>query len=149
MSTEITIQNGPLEKAEPWSVQGAGAVLCFEGIIRPFEAGQPIAGLTYETYDPMTEQELKRLAEEAIERFGLLALKVEHSRGMVLNFACSFRLRVASAHRKEALAAMDWFIDRMKQQVPIWKRPVWKETVSENTVCKETVAIEQSTEVTP
>jgi len=134
MSTHITIHGGPLATAEPWSVQGAGAVLCFEGVVRPLEADQPIAGLTYDTYDPMAEQELARLAGEAVERFGLLAVKVEHSRGFVGNFACSFRLRIASAHRKEALAAMDWFIDRMKQRVPIWKRPV---------------AIKQATEATP
>lgn len=134
MSIEVTIHNGPLEDAESWLVQGAGAVLCFEGLVRPLEANHPIAGLTYETYDPMAEQELKRLAEQAAEQFSLLAIKVEHSRGLVANFACSFRLRVASAHRKEALAAMDWFIDRMKQHVPIWKRPL---------------TIEQPTEVTP
>jgi len=133
MNTHIMIHDGPLDTAEPWSVQGAGAMLCFEGVVRPREADQPIAGLTYDTYDPMAEEELTRLAGEALEQFGLLAVRVEHSRGFVANFACSFRLRIASAHRKEALAAMDWFIDRMKQQVPIWKRPVAREQATEAT----------------
>ncbi len=123
MSVQVSIVEGPLPAEPPTRVEGAGAVLSFEGVVRPTEAEEPIAGLTYETYDPMAAQQLQRLGRAAVGRFGLLALSVEHSRGWVPNFACSFRLQVASAHRKEALAAMDWFIDRMKQDVPIWKRP--------------------------
>lgn len=133
MSIHVAIHDGPLGAAEPWPVRGAGAVLCFEGVVRPLEDAQPIAGLTYDIYDPMAEQELSRLAGQAMEQFGLLAVHVEHSRGFVANFACSFRLRIASAHRKEALAAMDWFIDRMKQQAPIWKRSVTLEQATEAT----------------
>jgi len=132
MNVDVTIHDGPLDHAEPWSVEGAGAALCFEGVVRPREADQPIAGLSYDTYDPMAEQELARLAGEAFEQFGLLAVKVEHSRGFVANFACSFRLRMASAHRKEALAAMDWYIDQMKQAVPIWKHAIPAEVSQES-----------------
>jgi len=131
MSIDVAIHDGPLPDAATWRLDGAGAVLCFEGVVRPVEADQPIAGLRYDTYDPMAERELARLASEAIEQFGVQAVAVEHSRGFVANFACSFRLRVASAHRKEALAAMDWFIERMKQRVPIWKRPVAIERATE------------------
>jgi len=118
------IHDGALPPAKPWQVAGAGAVICFEGVVRPHEADQPIAGLHYQSYDPMAQQELDRLAREAVDRFAVLAVRVEHSRGFVANGACSFRLRIASAHRKEGLAAMDAFIDQMKQVVPIWKRPV-------------------------
>lgn len=124
MNTSVQIYDGPLPDAAPWRVAGAGAVMCFEGVVRPTEADQPIAGLRYETYDPMAENELHRLASEALDRFDILTVRVEHSRGFVANHACSFRLRIASAHRKEGLAAMDWYIDQMKQTVPIWKHAV-------------------------
>ena len=124
MNVDVTIHDGPLPDAAAWCVDGAGAVICFEGVVRPTEAGQPIAGLRYETYDPMAENELNRLACEALDRFDILAVRVEHSRGIVVNYACSFRLRIASGHRKAGLAAMDWYIDQMKQCVPIWKHPL-------------------------
>jgi len=124
MSVCVRIHDGPLPTATPWAVDGAGALIGFEGVVRPSEAGRPIAGLRYETYDPMAEKELRRLAGEAMQRFDILAVRVEHSRGFVANHACSFRLRIASAHRKAGLAAMDWYIDRMKQAVPIWKHAV-------------------------
>lgn len=133
MSIDARIHDGPLPAAHAWPIDGAGAVLCFEGVVRPIEADQPIAGLRYQTYDPMAERELERLAGEALDRFDILAVRVEHSRGFVPNHGCSFRLRVASAHRKQGLAAMDWYIDRMKQVVPIWKRPVALEQAGEAT----------------
>lgn len=124
MNITAVIHDGPLANAPSWRVPGAGAVLCFEGMVRPSEGELAIAGLRYETYDPMAEHELRRLARQACDRFGLLGLLVQHSRGFVPNHRCSFRLQVASVHRKQGLAAMDWFIDRMKQVVPIWKRPI-------------------------
>jgi len=124
MNVDVTIHDGPLPDAATWRVDGAGAVICFEGVVRPTEADQPITGIRYETYDPMAEMQLQRLADEALDRFDILALRVEHSRGVVANRACSFRLRIASAHRKQGLAAMDWYIDQLKQVVPIWKHPL-------------------------
>jgi len=29
---------------------------------------------------------------------------------------------VSAAHRREAFAAAEWLLDRLKRQVPIWKR---------------------------
>ncbi len=124
----ITICNGPLEASAGQNATGesnlpggTGAAVCFEGIVRPMEAGTAITGLDYEVYDPMATQQIEALATELITTHGLLGVEVEHSRGHVPAGACSFRLRIFAAHRKEALAAMDEFIDRMKRDVPIWK----------------------------
>lgn len=102
----------------------AGAALTFEGIVRPIESGEPIIGLRYETYDPMAEQQLRALSEQTVEKFDLIGVQVWHSRGFVPCGACSFRLVIYAVHRQEALAAMDWFIDTLKRDVPIWKHPV-------------------------
>jgi molybdopterin synthase catalytic subunit len=106
---------------------GAGAVLCFHGVVRKTEQNRVIDGLDYVAYQPMADRTLQEVATEAIERFGILAVHVEHSRGYVAVGACSFRLIVAAAHRREAIDAMDWFIDRLKQVVPIWKEPVFSD----------------------
>lgn len=126
MNADVFIIDGSLAEPRVQALTAeAGAVLHFEGVVRPTEDDRVIAGLTYQTYDPMAERQLRQLAYQAIERFGLLAVAAEHSRGFVPAGGCSFRLRVAAAHRKAALAAMDWFIDQMKRDVPIWKSPVF------------------------
>lgn len=135
VNVQITIHDGPLPPLPPHTSprdgggggagqalpEGTGAAVIFEGIVRPLEAGSPIAALDYEVYQPMATQILEQLARELIDRHRLLGMWIEHSQGRVPVGACSFRLHIFAAHRKEALAAMDAFIDRMKQEVPIWK----------------------------
>lgn len=133
MNTRAQILDGPLSAAGHWHMAGAGAVICFEGVVRPIENDQLITGLRYETYDPMALKQLQQLANDAMGRFDILAVCVEHSRGFVANDQCSFRLRIAAPHRKQALAAMDWYIDQMKQVVPIWKHPVPADPSQETT----------------
>lgn len=125
MSVSIEIVDGPLspQTSRPQAFTGAGAVLAFLGVVRPNEPGGPIRSLHYQTYEPMAHNALERLARELLEKHGLLAVQVEHSRGDVPAGEISFRLTIAAAHRKPAIVAMDEFIDRMKQDVPIWKRP--------------------------
>ena len=125
MMTEVRIVDGPLgpTQATPGLCAGEGAVVVFEGVVRPDEAGRSIAGLVYQAYRPMAERELAELARMAAERFGVLGVRVEHSEGFVPVGRTSFRLTVWSEHRAEALAAMGWFIDEMKRDVPIWKQP--------------------------
>ena len=125
MNVTVKILDGPLPAhPEPWTVPGAGATLCFDGIVRPQENGRAIAGLDYDVYEPMASKMLEQIGAELLTRLGLLALSVEHSRGRVPNGGVSYRLRIASKHRKEGIAALDEFTDRLKKDVPIWKAAV-------------------------
>lgn len=119
----VEIIQGPLGAVTmPMAFEGAGAVVMFDGVVRGEEAGRRIRGLEYEAYRPMADRQLELLAERACAEHGLKACLVWHSVGQVGAGEVSFRLVVAGAHRKESLAAMDWFIDTMKRDVPIWKR---------------------------
>lgn len=109
-----------------------GSSLRFHGIVRK---GEPrpdlqnqlhdLIALDYQTYDPMAERQLLALALETAHRHALSAIAALHSRGTVHVGETSFILIIQSPHRAESLAAMAEFIDRMKQDVPIWKRPLW------------------------
>lgn len=106
----------------------AGAMLTFQGCVRGSEVidntqEEPILGLEYQVYEPMTSRELQRLANMQAAKHGVIAVNVEHSFGFVGNGDCSFILQVAAAHRREAIAFVDEFIDEMKRHVPIWKVP--------------------------
>ena len=107
------------------AIEQVGATLVFEGIVRANEQGRAIRALSYEAYEPMATNALTDLARDILHKHALIAITVEHSRGEVLAGERSFRLAIDSAHRKEALAAMDEFIDRMKRDVPIWKSPIY------------------------
>ena len=126
MSVEIHIIDGPIRAhAAATSHDGAGATVVFDGIVRGIEDGQSLAALSYEHYEPMASEQLRALAEDILHKHTLLALHCHHSRGRVNIGECSMRVIIHSAHRKEALAAMGEFIDRLKRDVPIWKSVIW------------------------
>lgn len=124
-AVSASVVEGPVRPPDPpLSHAGAGALFVFRGVVRPLEGGRPIAGLDYEIYDPMAERMLESLAREAVRIHEVMAVRVVHSRGFVPAGECSFLLEVASAHRREALSAVDWYVDRLKRDVPIWKSAV-------------------------
>jgi molybdopterin synthase catalytic subunit len=126
MSVQVHLIDGPLGEPAVWRHEsGAGAIVAFEGVVRPLEEARALAALEYEAYEPMASRMIERISADLIAKHGLLAICVEHSTGRVGVGECSFRLRIASRHRKEALGAADEFIDRLKQDVPLWKSPVW------------------------
>jgi molybdopterin synthase catalytic subunit len=127
MRVRATIVEGPLPErghAGPADT-GAGALLVFDGVVRPLEDGRALKALEYEVYEPMAGRQLERLATAVAERHSLLRLDVEHSRGVVPVGRVSLRVVIDAAHRGPALAAMAEFIDLLKRDVPIWKKPVW------------------------
>lgn len=106
------------------ATDGLGARLRFEGIVRGLEEGRSIAALDYEVYEPMASRELARVAREEAAKVGARSILVLHSRGRVAVGEVSFVCEVASPHRAEAIAALAAFVDRMKREVPIWKRVI-------------------------
>lgn len=128
MSVSILMIEGPLvDESMEWEPdEGGGALFCFEGFVRPSEDDKPIVALDYEAYEPMASKELTRLAEDLMSKHGLISMCIEHSTGRVAVGECSFRLRIASYHRKEGILAMDEFINRLKQDVPLWKTAVYE-----------------------
>lgn len=128
MSVHIEIHDGPLPPDAPdWDHAGAGSVIEFRGIIRPLEEDRLIDAIAYDAYRPMADQQLELIATRLAEEDELIGIFVEHSVGRVAVGKCGFRLRVASAHRAEGLEATRRFIDRLKEDVPIFKIPEWSE----------------------
>jgi molybdopterin synthase catalytic subunit len=102
---------------------GMGAVVDFWGVVRPIEYGREIEGIDYEAHREMAEHQLKRIAEQAAERFGLNLVIIHHRIGFIAVGEPSLFLRVASPHRSEGFRASQWIVDELKTKVPIWKRP--------------------------
>ena len=127
------IADGPLGPGTTGAAAfpGAGAVVTFEGIVRELEGQGRVSALDYQVYEPMATGMLESIARDLIARRRLAGIHTEHSRGRVPVGACSFRLVVGAPHRKEAIEAMDEFIDRLKRDVPIWKTAVWAEAPAE------------------
>lgn len=102
----------------------SGAVVEFAGVVRGEEDGAPIAALDYEAYEAMARSEMEGIVRELSARFPCHAVDVMHRVGRVPAGEASILVRVAAKHRAEAFGMLAEFMDRLKRDVPIWKKVV-------------------------
>jgi molybdopterin synthase catalytic subunit len=107
-----------------------GGVVVFCGEVRSQTGGSPTYGLVYEAYEEMALVQLRRIASEASVRWSA-AISVAHRLGSLLPGDIAVVTVAACAHRAEAFECCRWLIDRIKEDVPIWKREL--DTPAENT----------------
>jgi molybdopterin synthase catalytic subunit len=103
------------------TIRETGADLEFRGIVRETEQGIPIAGLTYEAHVPMAGRQLRRIIEELRITSPCQSLYFIHRLGWVPVGEASLYIRVQASHRAPAFQFCMALIDRVKQDVPIWK----------------------------
>lgn len=101
-----------------------GAVVTFVGTVRRHSKGKVIRYLEYDVYPEMAEKKMKEIGAEIKERWGLDNVTIVHRIGRLEIGEASVVIAVGSPHRKEAFAACEYAINRIKQTVPIWKKEV-------------------------
>jgi len=99
-----------------------GAVCVFDGIVRDNTRGRKTLHLDYEAYREMALEQMRGLAAQAVERFGVRDVALVHRLGLLTVGETSVLIVVASAHRGAAFEACRWLIDTLKKTVPIWKK---------------------------
>ncbi|MCO5295877.1 MAG: molybdenum cofactor biosynthesis protein MoaE [Fimbriimonadaceae bacterium] len=124
MEPHILLTESPLDpEALRRSVEdpSLGGVVVFCGEVRSVTEGAPTVQLEYEAYKEMALAQMRILGEEAMRRWnGRVALA--HRTGTLLPGEIAVVTVAACAHRAEAFACCQFLIDRIKADVPIWKR---------------------------
>jgi len=103
---------------------GCGAVVEFAGVVRGEENGAVIGALDYEAYEGMARGEMERILRELAVEFACQAVAVTHRIGRVPVGEASIVVRVEAKHRAEAFGMLSEFMNRLKRDVPIWKKVV-------------------------
>jgi molybdopterin synthase catalytic subunit len=98
---------------------GAGAVASFTGLVR---ADDGVGELLLEHYPGATEAALEKLAGEAVGRWALTGAVVVHRVGAMKPGERIVFVGTAAPHRRAALEACAFLIDRLKTDAPFWKR---------------------------
>lgn len=99
-----------------------GALVEFTGSVRAQENGHPIAALEYEAYDEMAERVIRQICESLGSTHACEAVAIVHRIGIIPVSEAAIYICAKSKHRAEAFALVTGFMDRLKQEVPIWKR---------------------------
>lgn len=106
---------------------GAGAINIFIGTVRDNTQQRRVIRLEYEAYAPMAISEMRKLAEQACEKWNILSIAIHHRIGTLHVGDSAVVIAVATPHRAESFAACQWIIDTLKQTVPIWKKEIFED----------------------
>lgn len=106
-----------------------GAVVVFTGMVRNHDGGQAVSALEYSAH-PEAEKFLARVCTEVAESSGLPVAAV-HRVGALTIGDLAIAVAVAAPHRREAFRTCAELVDRIKHEVPIWKRQLFADGMSE------------------
>ena len=104
----------------------SGATVLFLGTVRDHSPGKEgVTHLEYEVYAEQVEPKIREIIQEAVAKWPILNVVVEHRSGRVTVGESSVAVAVSSAHRSDAFAAAKFLIDELKKRAPIWKKEHW------------------------
>lgn len=123
----IRIQADPFDAAAETAAlsahgQDIGAVATFIGYCR--SEGGRLQALELEHYPGMAEDEIGRVADEALARWPLDAITIIHRFGVMVPGDGIVFVGTASSHRAASFAACDFLMDYLKTSAPFWKKEI-------------------------
>ena len=118
--TETAID--PTEALEYVRHNSCGAVTMFEGDIRDINEGESVVGLTYEVYEDLLRNEMKKITDEIKVRWAIHEIAVIQRTGWLDVGDIGVIVCVSSAHRRDALEALSHAIEEFKKRAPVWKK---------------------------
>jgi molybdopterin synthase catalytic subunit len=119
-SDPITIQ----EAVELVSHGGAGAVVTFLGTVRDEHDGHQVVRLEYEAYVEMATRVLAEVGAAIEAAMPGVRLAVLHRVGALEVGDVAVAIAASAPHRAEAFAACREAIERLKREVPVWKKEI-------------------------
>ena len=107
----------------------AGAIATFTGRVRAKDAEDdtPTEYLEFEKYEGVAERRMRDLETDLEERDGVLDVVMHHRTGVVPDGEDIVFVVVLAGHRREAFRTVEDGIDRLKEEVPIFKKEVTAE----------------------
>jgi molybdopterin synthase catalytic subunit len=114
--------------AESRLLQGFdGAVVTFHGVVRNNTRGRGTLRLEYECYEPMAIRQMAAIGREVARQFAISRIGIIHRLGTMEIGEASVLVVATAPHRRPAFEAALEGIDRLKRQVPIWKKEFFED----------------------
>jgi molybdopterin synthase catalytic subunit len=100
----------------------AGAEVTFDGRVRNRNDGHVVERLEYQAYPALALKIGRRILDEEARKHNVLAAVAIHRTGLLEIGESAVWVGVASAHRAAAFDATRAIMERLKYELPVWKR---------------------------
>jgi len=102
-----------------------GSIIIFVGSVRGISnKGEKVLRLEYEAYKEAAVKTLENIIADLKDKYGIIDAVIEHKVGSARVGEDTVYALVASKHRKEGFKSLIEFIERLKHEVPIWKKEI-------------------------
>lgn len=102
----------------------AGGLATFTGNVREASRGKRVLRLEYEAYAPMAVRVMDAIALAIEQEIPGARVAVAHRVGTLVVGESAVVIAASAPHRDEAFRACREAIERLKQDVPIWKKEI-------------------------
>jgi len=119
-SKEINIQKIIKDIAN--SSGKSGAIVLFIGTVRNYGKKGKVVSMTYESYISMAEEKIKSIEQYALKKWKINNIKIMHRIGKLKVGTNSIVIAISTSHSKEAYRANKFILEKIKKEVPIWKK---------------------------
>ncbi len=103
----------------------AGAIACFLGVVRedPIrDASDKVTHLEYEAYAEVALKKMEEIRSDMCKRSGIIEVSIHHVIDRLRVGEPSLFVAVLGTHRQEVFPALSETVERVKKEVPIWKK---------------------------
>ncbi|MEW5806221.1 MAG: molybdenum cofactor biosynthesis protein MoaE [Acidobacteriota bacterium] len=100
----------------------SGACITFIGTVRDKSRGREVRYLEYDAYDSMAEREMESIGNEIRKRWKVSNVAIVHRRGKCEIGEVAIVIAISAEHREDAFKGCWFAIERIKREVPIWKK---------------------------
>lgn len=121
----VKLTDAPLEASEALSFAAdpaAGGTVLFAGTVRDRSQSGEVTALDYEAWEDRALARLEAVGEEIFQRWPACRVAILHRTGHLEVGETSVLVCCSAPHRAEAFEAARHGIERIKQDVPIWKK---------------------------
>lgn len=104
------------------NIQKAGSIGTFTGIVRGITGNTKTEYLEFEEYAGVARENLDRICSELKAREGIVDVLMHHRTGKILAGEDIVYIVVSAGHREQLFPVLREAIERLKKEVPIWKK---------------------------
>ncbi len=103
-------------------IEKAGAIGTFTGIVRVLTGEARTEFLEFEGYDEVARQKMDEIRSALKEKEGIVEVLMHHKTGFIKAGEDIVYIAVAASHREQLFPVLREAIERLKLEVPLWKK---------------------------
>ncbi|MDP2841358.1 MAG: molybdopterin synthase [Candidatus Methanoperedens sp.] len=103
-------------------IEKAGAIGTFSGIVRAVSENSRTEFLEFESYGEVARQKMDEICAQLKQKDGITDVLMHHRTGIIQKGEDIVYIVVAAGHREQMFPVLREAIERLKAEVPIWKK---------------------------